>query len=206
MDSNFLNTEPKAEALLDRDGTAITNNGQPVLHIPKSVLDQDLDFYFGPHNYGIDHVEHYQHGDLLKCVVRCWYAIRTNNQEQIRHTTGSAGDHLTRIYNRFPDKGEAAAIMVPTLQTLAEKNAWAKLGKRFGRDLNRTLEKVEAPSPPAETRSKHEIMVIKMIDHICNLKPRIRGDAQIALQRLSQQGLINTPYLSEYFLTKYNEK
>lgn len=199
MDANkmvFLNSEPLSEALFDRDGTAITKDGKPVLHIPKSKLDADLDYYFGVHNYGTEQVDHSQQGDVIKVSVKCWYILPAT--DKIRYTSGSAGDHLTRIYNRFPDKGEAMAIMIPTLQTLAEKNAWAKLGKRFGRDLNKDLDKPVVASVPAEepkkTLTPHEQMVKSMLDHIAT-----KTDKAEAFQKINKQGIINTPYLLDYF-------
>lgn len=200
MDANklmFLNSEPYSEPLTDRDGTAITKDGRPVLHIPKPKLDADLDNYFGYHNYGTEQVDHSQQGDVIKVSVKCWYI--PPGTDKVRYTSGSAGDHLTRIYNRFTDKGEAMAIMIPTLQTLAEKNAWAKLGKRFGRDLNKDLDKPVSVSAPAEestqkTLTPHEQMVKAMLDHIAT-----KSDKAEALQKINKQGIINTPYLLNYF-------
>lgn len=191
---SFINSSPQAEPLLDRDGTPIIKDGQQILHIPKSILDADLEIYFGIHNFGIDSVEHYQQGDILKCSVRCWYVVPTT--KEIRYTCGSSGDHLTRIYNKFNDKGEAMAIMIPTLQTLAEKNAWAKLGKRFGRDLNKEAEKQIPASVPAQTLTPHETMVKGMLDQISK-----RADKLEALEKVNKQGIINTPFLTTYFNT-----
>jgi hypothetical protein len=177
----FLQSEPVSEISKDKDGNPIKRqDGNDLLYIPKENLDEDLDGFFGHLNYGTESAQFTQAGNILICNVKCWY----ESGGGIRYTAGSASEHISSTLNKSGNVSEIVQMMAPALQSRAEKNAWAKLGKRLGRGLNN---QEDAPTqtaepPPANAEDKFfkskENTIFKMIENCKNTSDLIKLKSQ----------------------------